>query len=183
MKTNAITSQSYDNEFRWAYVFHILCYAISVTVFCAIILLFWDLVLYGYNGYIIPPYQKEPYFIWAMAGVLFIPLIASIIYYLIKASTGEYSIVGDNLIVKEPYFSHTSITIPIMYISDITYTSYFTRPLKMWHNKNVRNMMFQPFRFLEVTIDEQKYVLHCVTHIEELHNELLNRINNHLKDS
>ena len=144
-----------------------------MAVLFVLIFLFWDLLFYGYKGYIIPPYQKESYFIWPMAVVLIIPLIAFIISYLLRISTGNYTIVGDNLIVHERYFSKTNLTIPIACISDVQYTPYYNG----W-NPQTLSLLICPFRFLEITVDGQKYRLFCVTHARELHDELLKRINN-----
>jgi len=173
MKANVIASCSYNNEFRWAYVFRVLCYAFGIVVLFVLIFLFWDLVFHGHKGYIVAPYQKEPYFIWPLIVVLLIPLVGVVIGYLLKASTGEYTIVEDNLIVRERYFSKTNLTIPIACISEVKYTPYYSG----WNSRTIIPIV-RPFRFVEITVDGQRYELNCVTHAKELHDELLKRVKN-----
>lgn len=173
MKTNVNFTCSYDNEFRWAYVFRVLCYACGIAFLFILIFLFSDLVFYGHKEYVVPPYQKEPYFIWPMIVVLLIPLVGIIIGYLLKASTGEYTIVGENLIVHERYFSKTNLTIPIACISEVRYTPYYSG----WNTRTIIPIV-RPFRFLEIVVDGQSYELSCVTHAKELYDELSKRVNN-----
>ena len=174
MKNNSLSSFFYDNKFEWKNVFRVLGFALGLAIIIVLIFIFGDLVFEGKDSFFFTHHELNPYAFWPIFFVFLIPLIGIVISYLIIVSTGEYCISGDNLIVHEHFISETNISIPIASISNVRYTPYFTHREK-WYRKNFFPS-FCPFQFIEITVNGQKYVLHCVAHANELHDELLKRI-------
>lgn len=176
MKNNSLSSFFYNNKFEWTNVFRVLGFALGLAILIVLIFIFWDFIFEGKDSFLLTHHELNPYAFWPIFFIFLIPLACIVISYLIIVSTGEYCISGDNLIVHEHFFSETNITIPIACITNVQYTPYFTHREK-WHKRS-KNFFptLRPFRFIEITVNGQKYVLHCVTHANELHDELLKRI-------
>lgn len=104
-------------------------------------------------------------------------LVTEVLKYFKRFRTGEYSIVGNNLIVHEQYFSNTTnLTIPISRITDVHYTSCFLDLANI--RKDGFSIMYYPFRIMEINVGEQKYQLYAYAHAEGLYAELSKRIGN-----
>lgn len=176
MKSSSLSSCSYDNKFEWTNVFRVLGFALGLAILIVLIFIFVDLIFEGKDSFFLSHHELNPYAFWPIFFVFLIPVIGIVISYLIIVSTGEYCISGDNLIVHEHFIYEANISIPIASISTVGYTPYFTRREK-WHKKRKSFLpSFCPFQFIEITVNGQKYVLHCVSHADELHDELLKRI-------
>ena len=173
MKTSNFSSVSYNNEFRWAYVWQFLLYAISYILCNALFLLFSCYLICLITGLPFVPYITP---IGVFTGITTILLlIYNALQYFPRISTGKYCIMGDNLIVTEKYFSDKiDLTIPIAGITKVQRTSYVIGWSRYWKEKTTGYVV--PFKFIEVTIGEQKYLLYCITHAEELCSELNKRI-------
>ena len=173
MKTNNLSSISYDNEFRWAYVWQFLLYAVSAILYSALVLLFSCYLICLITGLPFVSYIPP---IGVFAGITTILLlIYNALQYFPRISTGKYCIMGDNLIVNEKYFSDKiDLTIPIADITKVQRTSYVIGWSRFWKEKTTGYVV--PFKFIEVTVGEQKYLLYCITHAEELCSELNKRI-------
>lgn len=102
-------------------------------------------------------------------------LISIAIKYFPRICKGKYYIVGNNLIVREKYLSsNINLTIPISSITDVQITSYVTSWSRLWKEKTTG--LIVPFRLLQITIGDQKFLLYCVTYTKELYAELSKRI-------
>ena len=180
MKTNNLSSVSYDNEFRWAYVWQFLLYAVSYILFSAFGLLFSCYLICLITGLPFVPYITP---IGVFAGItMILLLIYNALQYLPRVSTGKYCIMGDNLIVNEKYFSDKiDLTIPIAGITKVQRTSYLIGWSRYWKEKTTGYVV--PFKFIEVTVGEQKYLLYCITHAEELCAEINKRIEKNKADN
>lgn len=163
----------YDNEFRWAYVWQFLLYAVSYILYSALLLLLSCYFICLITGLPFVSYIPP---IGVFAGITTILLlIYNALQYLPRVSTGKYCIMGDNLIVNERYFSDKiDLTIPIAGITKVQRTSYVIGWSRFWKEKTTGYVV--PFKFIEVTVGEQKYLLYCITHAEELCAELNKRI-------
>lgn len=175
MKNNSLSSHSYDNKFEWTNVWCILGFVLGLAIVIVLNFIFWDLVFDGKDSFVLTYHELNPYTFWPIFFVFLIPLVGLLIAYLVLTSTGEYCISGDQLIVHEHLYSDNNITIPIACISDVQYTPYFTYG-KKWRRKYTMSPSLRPFQFVQITVNGQNYVLHCVTHAKELHDELLKRI-------
>ena len=176
MKREALSSQSYNNKFEWASVFRIVCFILGLALLVVLIFLFVDLIFDGRDGFIITHHELDPYKFWPIFIFFLIILSCMMTTYLLIASTGEYSISGNQLIVHERYMFNTTITIPIGCISEVRYTPYFGS----W-NSNTLSFNIAPFHYIEITVYDKKYTLHSITCQRELYDELVNRINNNAK--
>ena len=173
--SNLSSTLTFNNEFRWAYVLrtfglvftHILF--LSIWVFIIEVLFHWlaDLPL-------MENVTREVILIGTTAVLM---LVVEVLRYFRRFRTGEYSIVGNNLIVHEQYFSNTTnLMIPISRITDVRYTSCFLDLANIW--KDGFSILYYPFRLLEINVGEQKYQLYAYAYAEELHAELSKRIGN-----
>ena len=173
MKTNNLSTISYDNEFRWKYVWQLFAF----LLYCAclfVVSLIVPMIILHIGGF-------ENDFQVTMGDIrtlilcsVFICIIVCLKYFK-RFRTGQYSIVGNNLIVHERYFSSvTNLTIPISQITDVRYTSNFTE----WKDIPMQGvkLLILPYRLLEIRVGEQSYKLYTFAHAEELYNELCKRI-------
>ena len=166
MKTNNLSSVSYDNEFRWAYIFRLL----YPTLFYVLFLILLVIVLNWIFGTENSSYLN----IGFVVGMSVLFLILSMVEYVPRIRSGEYNIEGNNLMVNERYFSaETNLIIPISSISKVRYMSYWNG-----FTRSKGAPVFSPFRFIEITVGEKKFVLHSITHSKELCEELNKRIEN-----
>ena len=174
MKTNNLSSISYDNEFRWAYVWQFLLFALVALFISLQSLIVVNFLMNILTGVPLGAGNWVAY-IWAAGiGTVLILLVVAIKYFP-RISTGKYCIMGDNLIVSEKYLSsNANLTIPISCITEVQRTSYITSWSRFWKEKTTG--LIVPFRMLEITVGDQKYLLYCVTHAEELYAELSKRI-------
>lgn len=167
MKTNNV--YTYNNEFRWNYVLRIIGLTMVLTL---LMMASWKLLEWIFRSDINSYIE-----IGLLIGFVISTLSVLSVQFLPKICTGEYCIIGENLIVHEHYY-HSSIdlNIPISCISDAKLTSYYN------YNKKRRteglSPIFVPFQFIEITIDNQTYVLYCTTYVEKLYKELCKRIEN-----
>ena len=170
MKTNNLSSVSYDNEFRWAYIWQFLLYAIVVELVGIGVSLPITVFVMDFSKAL-----DRFSFIVSAVVILIIFLSVVAIVYFPRISTGKYCIMGDNLIVSEKYLSSkVNLTIPISSITEVQRTPYITSWSRFRREKNTG--LIVPFRMLEITVGDQKYLLYCVTHAEELYAELNKRI-------
>ena len=174
MKNNTLSSRSYDNEFRWSYILRTFGFILFFDCLFIVSLIIPTAILYFAGG------LKPTFSMGDVRMLIFtscIVLIIIMLKYFHRFRTGKYSIVGDSLIVKENYFNNeTSLTIPISHINDVTYAPNFL-DLRCYHEKGIQ-LLFTPFRLLEITVGNQKFKLYAFAHTEELYNDLRNRINN-----
>ena len=176
MKTNNFSSVSYDNEFRWAYVWQLVIFTLIRTSWLIIASVIIDVVAYIGGG--VPFFSNLFMNTWGYIGVNVILFLFEALKYFKRLRTGEYSIVGNDLIVHEQYMStDINLTIPISQITEVRYSPYF----RGWKNPPTTI----PYRFLEITIDGKTYMLCSYAHADELYTELRKRIeqnetNNHL---
>lgn len=172
-ETNANTPLTYNNEFRWAYVWRLLGFVLLYAIFFAILYLF-VIAFFYWVGDVSPTAFDIKGYIWLLAISDVILFVTTALKYFRRMRTGEYSIVGNNLIVREQYFScTTNLTIPISCITNVKFTPYFIGWKEMWKfNRTSFQPACIPYRFLEITVGDQKFVLHCYAHAEELYNEL-----------
>ena len=173
MKTNNFSSISYDNEFRWAYIWQVLLYAIVVVLGATGLTLPITVFIMDFSTAL----DRFAFIVSAVViSIIFLSVVA--IVYFPRVCVGKYHIVGDNLIVNEKYLSsNVNLTIPISCITEVQRTPYITSWSRFWREKNTG--LIVPFRLLEITVGDQKYLLYCVTHAEELYAELSKRINNY----
>ena len=174
MKTNAITSQSYDNEFRWKYVLVLLGFDAIYVANTGILFLLIDCFFYVFGN--VPLLDNVIRDMWLLLSlaVLFFGIFA--LKYFQRFRTGKYSIVGDNLIVHEQYFSSTTdLTIPISNITGIQFTPRFRGWNAIWKS-DLHTPAWSPYRFIDIKVGKQTYVLYSFAHAEELYNELCMRI-------
>ena len=163
----------YNNEFRWAYVWKLVIFLLycSCLYIVSLIIPMSLLHIVGFED----AFQLSIGDLRMMTLlVVFICVIVCIKYFK-RFRTGKYSITENNLIIHEEYFSDTiDLTIPISQITDVQYTSNFLE----WNNipKRGIKLVIMPYRFLEITVEGQKYQLYTYAHAEELYNELCKHI-------
>ena len=169
---NANIMHTYDNEFRWSYLLRTFGFLLFFACLFIVSLIIPNAILYFVGGW------KPEFTIGDVRMLLFTSSIAFVIIvlkYFHRFRTGKYSIVGDNLIVQEKYFSNeTNLTIPISHIDDVRYAPNFL-DLRCYPEKGIR-LLFTPFRLLEITVGSQKFKLYTFAHAEELYKELRVRV-------
>ena len=173
MKSNNLSSISYNNEFRWKYVFQLFAFLLY-SAFLFIVSLIIPMSILHIAGF-------ENTFQLTMGDIRILimcsVLICTIVClkYFKRFRTGQYSVVGNNLIVYERYFSSvTNLTIPISQITDVRFTSNFIE-WKEIPTQGIK-LLIKPYRLLEITVEEQTYKLYTFENAEELYIELCNRI-------
>lgn len=167
MKTNNLSSTSYDNEFRWGYVWQLVLFTLIRTSW--IILADCIISVVAYIGGGVPFFSNLSLEIWGYIGLNVFLFFFEALRYFKRLRTGEYSIVGNNLIIHENYLStDINLTVPISQITDVRYSPYY----RGWENPPVTI----PYRFLEITVDGKNYMLCSYAHVDELYAELRKRI-------
>lgn len=167
MKTNNLSSISYNNEFRWKYVWQLVLFTLIKTSWLILAYIIIDVIVYIGGG--IPLFSNLSSEINGFIGVNVFLFFFEALKYFKRLRTGEYSIVGNNLIIHENYLStDINLTIPISQITDVRYSPYY----RGWKNPPVTI----PYRFLEITIDGKNYMLCSYAHVDELYAELRKRI-------
>ncbi len=171
--SNMSLALTYDNEFRWAYVWrsaedsllHTLLVAIG---YCIIHLFFYWVANVPLDG-------NLRFDIWSLVTLPIFIFVINAVKYGQRLRTGRYSIVGDNLMVHEQYFSSTTeLTIPISDITDIRRTPYIFHREGSWLERYAA--LYKPYSFIEITLDGQKFVLYSFARADELYNELRRRL-------
>ena len=169
---NSNNTITYDNEFRWSYLLRTLGFLLFFACLFVVSLIIPTAILYLVGGW------KPEFTIGDVRMLLFtssVVFVIIVLKYFQRFRTGKYSIVGDNLIVQEKYFSNeTNLTIPISHIDDVRYVPNFL-DLRCYPEKGIR-LLFTPFRLLEITVGNQRFKLYTFAHAEELYKELRNRI-------
>lgn len=170
---------TFDNEFKWKVVWEALVFAF---LYCS-----WlipaDIIIstVAYIGGNIPFFDGIERRVITFIGVLLFTLMSYALFYFQRIKTGRYSIVGNNLIVHERYFSSTvDLTIPISKITEVHYIPRFIgfRKQKKIARSGIMSMPYAPYSFLAISIEEQNYTLYCITHTKELYTELQKRVEN-----
>ena len=173
--SNLSSTLTFNNAFRWAYVLRTLGFVFTHILLLSIWMLIIEMLFYWLAD--VPLMQNVIRDVLLIGLTAVIILAAEVFRYFKRFRTGEYSIVGNNLIVHEQYFSNTTnLTIPISHITDVHYTSCFLDMANI--RKHGFRIMYYPFRLLEITVEEQKYQLYAYAHAEELYTELSKRIGN-----
>ena len=157
----------YNNEFRWKYVGQLVLYTLITNSWLIHAYIITDVVVY--IGGEIPLFSNLSQEICGFIGVNVLVFFFEALRYFKRLRTGEYSIVGNNLIIHENYSStDINLTIPISQITDVRYSPYY----RGWKNPPVTI----PYRFLEITMDGKNYMLCSYAHVDELYAELRKRI-------
>ena len=173
MKTNNITHVTYNNKFTWKYVIEMLEFLLAITIYTLALSIVLSITcnLGIEKGTVISMGDLKSSIILCVFVLLY-----CVPKYFKRFRTGEYAITGDELIVKETFFSHEAkLTIPISSISNVRFTPKFTDLREI--PKQGLVLLVTPFRLLEITVGGQKYVLYTYAHAKELYGELNKRIN------
>ena len=173
MKTSNFSSISCNNKFTWRYVIEMFEFLLAIIIYDLLFSLVLSSISYlGLEkGSIISIGD-----LYSSLILCIFVLLYCVPKYFKRFRTGEYSIIGDELIVKENFFSHEAkLTIPISCISNVRFTPKFTDISEI--SKHGIILLITPFRLLEITVEGQKYILYAYTHAKELHAELSKRIN------
>lgn len=169
--TNLNVALTYDNEFRWSYVLRALGHALFNTFLVAVYICMIEVLFYWLGDVPLGKHTTLNVWLLSLLAVFLFSLLA--FRYFHRLRTGRYCIVGNNLIVHEQYFSSiVELTIPISSISDVCLTPYYKDVRPKWLFLSA----WTPYHFIEITVEGQKYVLHCYAHADELYNELCKRI-------
>lgn len=173
MKTNDFSPVSFNNEFRWKYVWQVLLYALSYVLYSAVVFFVMSWLICISIGLPLESYLSN--LVWPIGIITILLLIYNALQYFPRIITGKYCIVGDNLIINEKYFSSKiNLTIPISSITDVQRTSHVIGWNRFWKEKTTGYIV--PFKFIEITVGEHRYLLYCVTYSKELYGELNKRI-------
>lgn len=175
MKANTITMKSYNNEFRWTHVIQILVYTAINMLLISVSFAIFDVLLYYLVDIPMGTYINIEF--WVITIGAFIMILVNSIKYFPRLISGHYTIVGNNLIVNEEYFSSKfAVTIPISTISNVRKTSYIIG-IKSYWQRGITNF-FVPFKMLEIMVEDKEYTLYCITHSDELYLDLRELIKN-----
>ena len=172
MKTSNFSSISCNNKFTWRYVIEMFEFLLAIIIYDLLFSLLLSSIMYFglEKGSIISIGD-----LYSSLILCIFVLLYCVLKYFKWFRTGEYSIIGDELIVKENFFSHEAkLTIPISGISNVRFTPKFTDLNEL--TKQGPLLLVTPFRLLEITVKEQKYVLFTYAHAKELYAELNKRI-------
>ena len=173
--SNLSSTLTFNNEFRWAYVLRTLGFVFTHILLLSIWMFIIDVLFYWLADLPLMEHVTRDVILISLPAVII--LVTEVLKYFKRFRTGEYSIVGNNLIVHEQYFSNTTnLTIPISRITDVHYTSCFIDLANI--RKDGFSIMYYPFRIMEINVGEQKYQLYAYAHAEELYAELSKRIGN-----
>ena len=172
MKTNVNFLSNYDNKFHRGYILETFGFLLAFACIFTFSLIIPMAILYLVAGWKPELTIGDARMVIFVSGIVF--AICAFKYYH-RFRTGKYSIVGDNLIIYEKYFSNeTNLTIPISLITDVQYTPNYL-DLRDLPKKGIK-LFFRPFRLLEISINDTKYQIYAYAHAKDLYNELHKRI-------
>ena len=172
MKTNVNFLRNYDNKFRWGYILETLGFLLAFSCLFVVSLIIPIVLLYVVAGWVPELTIGDLRMLFFESVIVF---IVCVLKYFYRFRTGKYSIVGDNLMVCERYFScETNLTIPISHIMDVQFAPNYV-DLRYLPKNGIR-LFFTPFRLLEITVGEKKYQIYAYAYAKDLYDELHKRI-------
>lgn len=172
MKTSSLSSISYNNTFVWGYVIEMLEFLLVIVIYDMILSITINMT---FNLSAEGEAMISSGDMYSSIIICFFVLLYCVPKYFKRFRTGEYAIVGDQLVVKEQFFSYEAeLIIPISSITHVGFTPKFTDFKEI--SKYGISLLVTPFRLLEITVEGQRYVLYTYAHAKELHSELNKRI-------